>query len=203
MKKFTLVELLIVIAIIGILCSLLLPSMSKARDKGLSAVCMSNLRSQGVGAFLHQSSLQKLPRGGWGPVNWFHDIALFSDGYTDIIKCPSPQSEKILNTGWPHISDYGYNAHVNSNTFDGFDRSENVVDPAATPLIHELVYQNNFPFWVYNMTLANKDSNQAFAIRHVERGNILWVDTHVSKSSFMEYIDKAQQKGVWDFITGK
>lgn len=48
MKKFTLLELLIVIAIIGILVSLLLPSLSKAREKGRAAVCLSNYKQLGM-----------------------------------------------------------------------------------------------------------------------------------------------------------
>ena len=52
MKKFTLIELLIVVAIIGILLSILLPSLNKARQASHKVVCMSNLKQHGV-ALLH------------------------------------------------------------------------------------------------------------------------------------------------------
>jgi len=42
--RFTLIELLIVVAIIGVLASLLLPSMSKARMAAKRAVCASNMK---------------------------------------------------------------------------------------------------------------------------------------------------------------
>ncbi len=44
MKKFTLIEVLVVVAIIGILASFLLPSLSKARMTSRIAVCKSNLK---------------------------------------------------------------------------------------------------------------------------------------------------------------
>ena len=53
LKVFTLIELLMIVAIIGILLTLALPSLGKARELSKIAVCKSNLSQVNQGLFLY------------------------------------------------------------------------------------------------------------------------------------------------------
>jgi len=54
-KRFTLVEILVVIAVIAILAALLLPALRKAKDKALEIQCVSNLKQMVLAMQLYAS----------------------------------------------------------------------------------------------------------------------------------------------------
>jgi len=72
-RAFTLIELLVVIAIIGILAAMLLPALNRAREKGRTAVCVSNLRQIMVALRLYADDHQEqMPPASYdtGNQNW-------------------------------------------------------------------------------------------------------------------------------------
>jgi prepilin-type N-terminal cleavage/methylation domain-containing protein len=65
-RGFTLVELLIVIAIIAMLVGLLLPAVQSARESARRTQCGNNIKQLALGAQQHVQSQGFFPSGGWG-----------------------------------------------------------------------------------------------------------------------------------------
>ncbi|GIW98135.1 MAG: hypothetical protein KatS3mg111_1468 [Pirellulaceae bacterium] len=63
---FTLVELLTVIAIIGVLIGLLIPAVQAAREAARRAQCQNNLRQMAMASLNFESAHRRLPSNGWG-----------------------------------------------------------------------------------------------------------------------------------------
>src|ERR1051325_6809985 len=69
-QAFTLIELLVVIAIIAILAALLLPSLSKGKQKAWTTRCISNLHQVGLGMKMFADDNNELYLISGGNIRW-------------------------------------------------------------------------------------------------------------------------------------
>ncbi len=120
-RGFTLIELLVVIAIIAILAAMLLPALSRARENGRRAACMSNMKQLSYAFNLYaDDNNDMLPNSFWAGSGvysyveggWIVSTFGYVAGNPNVYRCPS---DKV--TTWPVMWAYGsycVNAFVTS-----------------------------------------------------------------------------------------
>jgi prepilin-type N-terminal cleavage/methylation domain-containing protein len=91
-KDFTLIELLAVVAIISILVSILLPALANSRAKVKDAVCLSNIRQNGILlSLLSENFDSKTPAVYDNPLPWQwkqYELIEVADSNNQALYCP-------------------------------------------------------------------------------------------------------------------
>ncbi|MSU62882.1 MAG: DUF1559 domain-containing protein [Pedosphaera sp.] len=101
---FTLIELLVVIGIIAILAGLLLPSLSKAKEGGRSAVCKNNVRQITLGMMMYVDE-----NGDYFP--WCGDVD--RNRAPDWMFGGQPSTDTAVQARWKSVN-YGFHAESGS-----------------------------------------------------------------------------------------
>ncbi len=129
---FSLLELLVVLAIIGILVSMLLPVLGRAKSKAYNSVCVNNLRQLGIATRLYsEDNANRLPSAEilpTDPIDPHRPLARICDvlgpyigrasgtntNSASVCKCPLDKVGLFASEG----SSYEWNADLNGHRID-------------------------------------------------------------------------------------
>lgn len=192
-KSFTLIELLIVIAIIAILSALLMPALQQSREKAKTIICASNLRQMNPAFYMYSSDFADyFPPGAVdsGPV-WpsiFNNFGYLKAG--PVYACPNDKKERFSGDKWAKRS-YNGTYYVTPTMRSGgwkpasapsaLIKTIRIKRPASTVLCYEFTnsqYAGDWQYVEYDAPACGWMDADIPPYAHIRARNYLYADGH-------------------------
>ena len=180
-RGFTLIELIVVLAIIGVLGAILLPIFASAREKARRSSCQANLKQIGLGIMQYCRDYdENYPRLSYGslPVVWQQVVHPYVKNES-LFACPSNLSvgdSPVSRTAgtWPMITrSYGLNHRVSYG-----DRRVSITE-TLKPAKKIMVAESRGSWPDYGSAWWKSDRWQQGFAGHLSTANYLFADGHV------------------------
>jgi len=174
-RAFSLMELLVVIALIATLAALLLPAVNRTKESGRGAVCLSNLHQIGLALQIYvQENNNRLPFMRDKNLNTTNDLPtpdlVLSNhvGNIKVFKCPSDDQRLFESTG----SSYSWNSLLNGQDADHLSALGITFAPPQIPLMFD---KDKF----HRARGQKKELNYLYADGHLK--NLLAIEGTIQK----------------------
>lgn len=201
---FTLIELLTVIAIIGILAAIIIPTVSKVRKSARRAECVSNLRQIHNAIMLyaddHKGTLvaghssepgnEVVWSNGWQKDRWESPLAAYVGGkatWGRLVVCPenrTPEPVENSPSGGNVKNDYGYPYIINYNVLSPHGYAPKpylaIPTPSQVAMMTDAKAPDGWKRGFSNYNAAANSEWSGIGIQHSGKTNVLWCDGHVS-----------------------